>query len=121
MRTFLLTYFLKPAASADTEYGPGGRNGSTYVPSALLVVLYFAPVSFSVTMIFVPGTTADCGSITRPLNVPRNSRAGASAGSRRAKTHNAMRDDDIVYPLCSVKSSLADPTARAARASRRTP
>jgi hypothetical protein len=47
-RTALLMCFLKPGASTEIVYEPGGRNGSTYEPSALETVENFAPVSFSV-------------------------------------------------------------------------
>src|SRR5262245_30733233 len=73
-------------------YGPGGRNGRTYVPSALLTVLNLAPVSRSVALTLAPGITAGWGSVMRPLTLPRNccERSGRVA-NRNAATPCAMR------------------------------
>src|SRR3954453_9550988 len=88
-RTCWLTYFLNPGASAVTVYGPGGRNGSTYVPSVFVTVWNFAPVSFSVAKILAFGIEDSWGSVTCPLNVPRNSCAGDKAGSKNAHMQSA--------------------------------
>ena len=65
--TAVVSTFLKPCASAATEYLPGSSPITVNVPAEEVTAIDTTPVARLVIVILAPGTTAWLESVTVPL------------------------------------------------------
>ncbi len=82
----------KPCSITSRRYGPTGRSGSRYAPSASVTVLRLSPVSVWVTVTSAPGSTPPLPILDGPADLrgrppaPTRARQSESARARRRRS-----------------------------------